>query len=176
MAGLPVSGGTLEQSGEETAGLLAHPPVDTGRKLFLGNHGDVVERHALRGHIVALPIAGQKLTAGFPQNVPAVLCGTGAEGDPCVKVDLDLCGDDLSKGALGGEDDMHTSGPAYLGKALDQRLHLLFVGGHEVGKLVDHNVDLATVPFLALLPLHSAVSVLCEVHGVLDSLHHLRGL
>lgn len=54
-------------------------------------------------------------------------------------VGLDEAGDDIHRGALGGDDHMHPRRPGHLSQAYDGILHLAGRGHHQVGQLVDND-------------------------------------
>jgi len=64
-----------------------------------------------------------------------------AEADAGGDVGLDEAGDDVDRGALGGEDEMNADGAGHLGETGDGFLDVGAVEHHEVGELVDDDDD-----------------------------------
>ena len=90
-------------------------------------HGDIVERQAVRGHVVALTISGQQFATLDPQYITAILCGAGAKCYTCVKVYFDRRRDDRGQRALCSGYYVDICRPSYLTETLQEGLHLAVV-------------------------------------------------
>src|SRR5699024_6292822 len=64
------------------------------------------------------------------------------KGDAGGDVGLDDAGDDVDRGALGGDDQVHAGGAGHLRQAADRVLHLAGGSHHQVGQLVDDDDNL----------------------------------
>ena len=87
----------------------------------------------------------QRLRADGVEYRARVHLGTDPEAHPAGEVGLDHSGDDVHRGALGGEHDVDAGGTRLLGEAHDVALHVLAGDGQEVGEVAGGRSDLLSI-------------------------------
>ena len=78
----------------------------------------------------------------FAQNGAAVNFGGDLKGDAGREICLDRAGDDIDRGALGGQNDVNAGGARHLCEALDGTFNILAGDHHEIGHLVDDDDEI----------------------------------
>ena len=116
----------------------------------------------------------QLLTAGAGDDVAAILGGGGHQGQLGDEIYFDLGGDDLGYGRLGAAYAMAAGAASQLGDTLDQRDHLGAGRGHQVGQLVDDDIEVAAVILFDAAALHVGVSGHHNVNGRMECLEGRR--
>ena len=86
-------------------------------------------------------LAHQLFRAGGVQDDAGLQRGGHGKGHAGGDVGLHKARDDIRRGPLGGDDQVHPGGTAHLGHAADGFFHFLRRHQHEVSQLVDDNDD-----------------------------------
>jgi hypothetical protein len=130
---------------------------------------------AAAGHVQHVALAQQLLGALLAEDGAAVDLARHLEADPRGQIGLDDAGDDVDGRTLRRHDQMNAGRARFLRQPLDQELHFLAGGHHQVGELVDDDDNLRQDIIFQLLGLIQRLAGLRVVAG-LDSPAELRPL
>ena len=165
---LDLGGGLLDLAHDGIIVFALFPLLDEGDDtlhLAVGHKaalhaGGLAAADRIVQHIAA---AQQLFGAAHIQNGAGVDLRGNGKGNTAGNVGLDEPGDDIHRGTLGGDHQVHTGGTGHLRQAADVILDVLGGGHHQVRQLIDDNDDLRHGP--KLLPRGGQTVIALQVAG-----------